>query len=65
MILFANRMFISVDDFNQVLELSVTDWFVIYHYSSIAVVYTLPKLSKNGEGLNRIVYPFVVAFRKN
>lgn len=36
-----------VDDFNKVLELSVTDWFFIYHYSSVAVVYTLPKLPEN------------------
>ena len=54
-----------VDDFDEVLELSVTNWFVIYHYPSVAVVYTFSDLTKNGEGLDGVVNTFVITFREN
>ena len=54
-----------VDDFDEVLELSVANWFVIYHYSSVAVVYAFSDLTKNGEGLDGVVNTFVITFREN
>jgi len=54
-----------VYDFDQVLELSVTHWFVIYHNSSVAVVNALSYLPKKGERSYGIVYTFVITFWEN